>query len=99
MGAEIYVPRLLAQNLGADDVRLYLRHQSFCVLMRVGNEEQLADDEPENRIAQKLERFVVLDHPLRILMRIRAMCKGSQDYFAVLKCVGDLLFKLFEHKG
>src|SRR5262249_23451274 len=48
MRAQINLTRLLAEDFGADDVRLYFRHQPFGVLMRIRVKEKLADDKSQN---------------------------------------------------
>src|ERR1043165_9351360 len=86
--AHAVLARLRSEARGADQVRLDLRERPF-VELREALEEQIADDEAEHGVAEKLERLVVADVAVLGLVRERLVRERAREELAPREAVAD----------
>ena len=81
------------ERRGRDQVRLDLRERAF-LQVREGAVDQLADDEPEDRVAEELEPLVVRRAGLPVLVREGLVRQRAHEQLAVAKGVPELLLEV-----
>ena len=87
--------RLPGQRRRRDDRRLGLRLLAFVEPREVA-EQHVGDDEPEQRVAEKLHRLVVGDAPAHVLVRPRRVGHGVFEQAAIAEPVADRLLQRLE---
>src|SRR6185369_14781392 len=82
-----------AETGGADEVGLHLRQRSLVELGEVV-EEEIADDEAEDGVAQELEGLVVASRFDLRFVRIRLVRQRPRQKVATLKRIADTLLEI-----
>src|ERR1043165_4608899 len=90
--AHAVVARLGGEAGGAHEIRLDLRERPF-IDRGKAMEEQVADDEAEDGVAEELERLVVADVALLRLVRVRLVRQRAREELAPREAVADALLE------